>query len=494
LIATDGGYLAAGKMLMNRAGRIDLALDCFRAGWARRPDANALACALEALNLFVERENSGDLLQMVGEAEAFLEPTGRVPEATLFYQSIVRLSDRVSEHEIRDELRDRALVGLAGKLREQVVPGRAPGRIVSDLFGAPNLWPAPLVRDADFAVKARAKEPPRASKPFDGSAPNRLRIAHGVVSAVCAAPSADEIFVGFEGGEVFCFRPAQSEVVRVAAYDMPVAALATSDDGGSLAVLRVGHSQRGALSTYARASDGSYKVLLGTTMDGLARPWLTPILSTEVDALIGVWDGHELYFQTVGSLLSRNSLTLPVRDASPTAGLLLPAPPHADDAFRVLVHDGGQWSLFGSTNPRRCASGLCWNPCLPGPNRLRSVPLSWMTGDPEIVEVAGLGDFGTLQWAALQIADDGVELVAANTAVIEGGYLAAAIIRPRLVAALTRSRVEWLRCGADKFSFSFSTEAAIPHPVACIASRRTSELIVVCEDGLVARVAVPLGR
>ena len=70
-------------------------------------------------------------------------------------------------------------------------------------------------------------------------------------------------------------------------------------------------------------------------------------------------------------------------------------------------------------------------------------------------------------------------------------YLAAALIRPGFVAAVTPSRIYWMRAAASGFTWTHTTRADLPAAVACFASPQTQELLVVCGDGTLGRVAIP---
>src|SRR5262249_46067820 len=185
-------------------------------------------------------------------------------------------------------------------------------------------WPAPLVRDADYAVKALTRSAPPAPRPSRvGNAPRRTRIARGLVTAACAAGGGNAIFLGFEEGGVFCYRPDRNEVQLVAAYDLPVASLAVDHAGASLVVLRVGSHERGAISTYARSANGAYRPLVGHQIDGLADPWLTPVLSFDGEHVVGLWEGQGLFLMMISTLTSSGRMSLPRPDAQPPAALLL---------------------------------------------------------------------------------------------------------------------------------------------------------------------------
>jgi hypothetical protein len=97
-----------------------------------------------------------------------------------------------------------------------------------------------------------------------------------------------------------------------------------------------------------------------------------------------------------------------------------------------------------------------------------------------------------LHWAAFHKGDGRLDLLASGVATEDdGGYLAAAIVRPRLIAGVTRTRIDWLRAGTSRFTLRGSTPVALPSAVACVDSPRSGELIVIGRDGTIARVPIP---
>ncbi|HWE40625.1 MAG TPA: tetratricopeptide repeat protein [Isosphaeraceae bacterium] len=490
LRSSPAGFLAAGDLLRDKGGRPDLAREQYEAGWALRPAGNAIPCALRLAALHAEAGDPRAILTLVDQADAFLGPSDDHPGASAFYNGLARVADAPALAPARDELRDRALIGLATKLRKAVASGLRPSQGVATLLGvaAGDPWPLPLVGDAEFAAKAEARR--REASRAAGPRAVRFRVGVGVVSAVCAAWRSGEVFVGFEGGEVYVYRPERAEVVRIADYELPVAALATDPDGRTLAILRSGRSSLGALSTYERQADGSYCLLHGTTMDGVERPWLTPILLGAVEDLVGLWDGQALYVTAVGSLTSRGSITPPRGQAPPPAGLLREIPGAAGPGHAAFLPIEGRWRLLDERGRSRRDSGLSWLPLVAVGGTLRSVDPSWRPIDPDHLEVAGLARSGTAFWALFGTDGGGLDLIATHTS-REGDYLAVGHVRPGQVAAVRADRVDWLRAGGDRFTTVRSTPISIPSAVACFASLATSELVVVCADGFVARLNFP---
>ncbi len=495
LAGTFDGDLAAGDLLLAKAGRTDLALAHFAVGWSRRPVGNAIPCALRIARIRAEGADAGALRTLLDEADALFEMTSHTVDAGRFYNEVSELAGRRGMEAMREELRDRALLGIAAQLRRRARPGEKAMGIASKLLGSQGDWPAAVVSDASFAVAAATQR----SAPDDPRTPavpaiRRFRLGSGVVSAVAATPRSGEVFVGFEGGEVFGLRPERSEVFRVTSHDLPVMALATDPDGDRLVVLREGQSRRGVICSYARQPDRSYRLLVGTTFptELPGDPWLTAVLPGSVGSFVGLYDGQSFHILSVGSLTAWGSLPLPDPDVNPTAGLLFNSK-FNDLDLTLLIPELPQWCSIhvdsGGRNQRR-ETGLSWWPTSAEGSTLRSVPVSWASFAPGQIDLAGLGEDGSLHGSRLRDGDLFTTCTAAGPRE-EGGFLAAAIVREGLVAGVTRSRVEWFHHGARRFLPWRTTEVSIPSAVACFACPQTRELVVVCMDGSVVNVPIP---
>src|SRR5262249_43496859 len=186
-------FLAAGELLLKKAGITNLAEHCFQRGWRARPAGGAAACALHLARLFAEESSPRRLLHLVGEAEPFFGAPGTAVMAADFYNAVAGLAERDNLAPVRDELRDRLLLGIAVKLRQRAAEGR-PGGLVSSLLGQSGVWPAAAVTDAQFAVQAATKLPrEKVTRP---AALTRIPVGEGPVTAVCFAPNTGDVFLG----------------------------------------------------------------------------------------------------------------------------------------------------------------------------------------------------------------------------------------------------------------------------------------------------------
>ena len=88
------------------------------------------------------------------------------------------------------------------------------------------------------------------------------------------------------------------------------------------------------------------------------------------------------------------------------------------------------------------------------------------------------------------MADRGaIELVSAQVATTEGGYLAAARAGTDTVVAVARNRIDWLDRAADRFQIKAKLNVELPTAVACFPAPGAHETLVVCSDGMIAHVA-----
>jgi hypothetical protein len=134
---------------------------------------------------------------------------------------------------------------------------------------------------------------------------------------------------------------------------------------------------------------------------------------------------------------------------------------------------------------------LGWRPTLPEGHTLRVAPLACIQVEPERFELAGLDREGVIYWSSLKIND--AELIRTSNNISEGEtvYQATTLVRPGLVAGVTKSRIDWLRCRPQKFALVASTPVVIDSPIACFPALRTDELVVVCRNGTLICVPTP---
>jgi hypothetical protein len=493
LVASGRGAYAAGELLLHRAQRPDLARRYYEAGWSERPAISPVPCAVRLAQLYTQAGEVDQVLRLTTEAEEFLRPAGHDGPAADFFNELARLADRPVLAKVRDDLRDRALVAIAAKLRQRAASGPAPGGLVSVMLGQPGTWAAAVVSDAQFAVRCSGQPPsaPARSRPVVSRTTVPGHVA--IVRAVGWAPLSADIFLGFESGEVFCFRPASGAVFALPVTGMPITSLAVSDDGNALVALRQVAPTFWHLASFSRTTTG-FRAVESRGVQTEGTPWLCPTLARNSDWVTGLWDGEQLTFLSGPRLLPTHRQLEMTNAYEPSTGLLLPSfaakvrltvlmfPPHAVWHFH-------RWSAYRQPIKKR----LGWCPSLRAERALFSPPLSWLRKGQDGLELAGIGGDGNLYWSNLEFENDELSQVATSSSLSAERYRAAAVVRAGLVAGVATDAVHFLRRGPQYLHLAATTEVSLPQAVACFPYYRGNELIVVCGDGTVARVPFAVG-
>ena len=172
-----------------------------------------------------------------------------------------------------------------------------------------------------------------------------------------------------------------------------------------------------------------------------------------------------------------------------------PVPPTTHLKLRLGGPDGDLFTFEGgsvSWGGNRTYVG--WMPDGAPGSTLFTPAVAWLLASPVHVELAGLFDNATLYWTQVVQEPDRRLDTRTLTYVTPGGFRAVCIWRPGQVVGVTaKNRVLWLMVRGGRFA-----ERAVPvevgspaGPVACFPSRATNEVLVVLEDGTLARVPVP---
>jgi hypothetical protein len=244
------------------------------------------------------------------------------------------------------------------------------------------------------------------------------------------------------------------------------------------------------LERYRRRSDSAYDVQCRQTIQVSVAPFLAPAMFKEANEyLLGIWTGTDYELSGATRTMWRYD---PEADTfctalAPTQALLLPSI-HGSSWPDVLLFDNtGAWCIRIKTRQR---IELGWQPALIPSCGMYQAPLSWHQSDT--LELVALDGDGVLRWACLSFYTNG-PLVLANTAWSEDGpCLAAALVRPGLAVALSHTGIVWLRRKGHTIAVVGRTLPRLPNPVACFASLPTHEVLIVCDDGTLARIRVPV--
>jgi tetratricopeptide (TPR) repeat protein len=533
LAAARGGDLAAGELLLKRANRPDLAVPYFQAGWGKRPEGSALACGLHLARLYAAETPPDRLRGLLAEAGDFFGAPGQDGAAGQFCNEIARLAEADHLAGLRDDLRDWALTHLATKLRQRAELKMPSRDIVATLFGQSGAWAPAVVSDANHAWRAAINRPAVPPTPARAAAGvTSVCVGSGTVTAACFAAETGAVFLGFDNGDVASFRPSSGEVVSLppdtfAPRGAAVTSLAADAVGRMVVVCRESQQASMNLSSYAQDADGVYQ-RQGNVFYRRGTSWLAPVLARlNEDCFAGLWDGDKLNFCR-GPLLVYAGSVAPPRDhggehvyqalllpgltpqpRSPEAMLPVAQELNLDAEFRTLLASrpgslivlllgpGIVW--WGTFRPGEQLgpghAGLqpfpCpWKSSRPEGSPLHLAPLAWLDQGAGGIELAGLGENGSVYWSALNLVASERPRVT-NVSVRAEGYLAATLVRSRFVAGVARRSIDWLRCGPKQFTLHSATKVFLPSAVACFPSHPTHELLVVCRDGVVVRVPAP---
>lgn len=498
IVEQEGDHLKAGMLLRSRAERPDLALARFEIGWKARPWPNAIGCALELARAIAESGDGTRLRGLVDEADALFAPPGLESEASRFYNELAVLADQEVLTPWRDALRDRAVMGLAGKLRQRVeAEGAAPG-IVSKVFGPARQWSAELIRDAEYAVQSRgfrtssaAPERPRPSRTF--------RIADGPLTSTAVAEGVGLAFVGNARGEVVQVDLETGQTSRVGRYAMPVASLAVNGSGRLLVVLWHDRStSRTVLASYSKRPDGSYAMIEGRTETCRSTeypPFLVPAVSDSIGS-VGLWDGRRYLLLRGASLTPWTEIprdTEPGPDGEggpPGSALLLPPIDGGDDATTLLeLGPADSWALLATEIGPIDHLEIPWAPAskgqgvLPGPLRV-----SMRCQGHRVLKLVGIGEHGRLYQTVFDLKG----LVSTTwSAPLDEQARTAALTPSGLVAGVCDASVTWFRAEGGRVSRRSSTPVSLRPALAAAPSPRTGELVLILADGQAERVAWP---
>jgi tetratricopeptide (TPR) repeat protein len=486
-------YFRAGGLLEHKARRPDQALDYFRSGWEARPGADAVSCALELARIHAERGCAPPIRALLTEAEAFFGSMGSDSDAGAFYNGLVAATGTKALGPFAEEVRDRALLALAARLRLSIEDGRRSASLVSTFLGRAALWPAAVLSDAEYAASACRNRSAAAVRAADRDPRIQgTQVGSGTVTAVSQAPFGG-LFLGFSTGAVYGFRPGWVEVVHVADDAAPVSALAAAPEGRVVAALR--QTARGsALTCWMRHPDGSFRSRADDRLPPAELLWLTPIVPRGVEYLVGVGDGHCMRIVDAASGMHRKHLAIAPDALDPAVtGLLLPTAPDqgsSQGSLLVLTHNGPHWVVLDEAGETMHPTPYYWQPALPASSTLHSLALTWLHAPP-FLELVGLDKNGAVHAAQFYLDGDALELLAARVATTDGGYIATARAGTSTVVAVSRTQIDWLGYRGDRFRVTHSFKLALPTAVACVACPATQETLVVCSDGFVARVATP---
>jgi hypothetical protein len=496
-LAADNQNHAAGELMLKRAGRPDVAREYFAAGWARRPLAGAFPCLQSLARLNAEEDRAEPLLALLDEADAFFAAPGNDLYAAPFYNDLARLADRPNLAAARDDLRDRALRGLASKLRQLAAGPRRPGPMPSPLLGQSGEWPAVVVSDAAFAFR-------KAVGLSQGAPPaptvRRVQVAPGEVTAACASSRTGRLCLGFASGLAMTFDPCTGSThpLTFAANELaPVTSVAFDAEGKHLLILRMkDDGELGCLASYAW-SDGGFRspATVWRMIPLSALGYVTSMVVAGAGCMAGLWDGQELAFLSGPDLIPISRVRSPFSPDAFRGALIIDPAGTSQSPFCVLFDEETAWQMWPP--PEGAASEAAsvrfrsgWRPGLPLGSSLHHPPLACLRPDASKLDLLEVDEAGTLRLSFLTVST--FQLGHGALAFASGErYRAATFVGPDRLAAVRSGGVDWLRRGEGRITLTSTTTANLTDAVGCFFSPLTWELLVVSNTGDVVRVAAP---
>ena len=519
LVIENDDYLAAGDLMRAKAGRADLAQKYYETGWEMRPGKNDVACALALARGFFAQEEVARLRQLLEEGEEFLTLQDREKEASHFFNEFAKLAATLKLAPARYDFRDRCLTNLAGLLRARLEHETKPGKLVYSLLGASWTWDSAQVSDADFAWKAELRKREVKASPRPRT-PNRLRFGTGKVTAVCSAPGSGYLFIGFESGAIGCFDPASSRWLDFEASDnsCPVVSLATTMAGDSVVarfdplpstdLLLRGNPRGGrnvltvsalqpmlesaALRSYVPGSPTSFRLkaeLSWQDPETVLAPFLVHYYGAPLCLLLS---RSSLMKFDANNLVCMSQTEFPYEIEHCQELMCLPVTLHHLAFPIVLVRDGNNLCWFSAINRpgERRTAHLGWMTVGTNENISGNGSMSWLPQNGNLLSLAGANDSGIPQYSEVDLRSSDQVRTARPRARLDACQ-AVCIARPGLLAAVAPKRMFWLYTTFPTFQVERTVEGDFEGAIACFASPRTDEVLIVFQDGEIARIATP---
>ena len=474
LLEAGPKHYEAGELLRVRGQRPDLALEYYDQGWQQRPDGNALSCLTRLVQHHAEASEAEPFLAVLTEAEAFLVERDAESAAT-FFTEIARLAKAPSLTPIADELQDRALIGMAKKMRQ--------GSHASSVnwFNSPSVWPVPLVGDAHHAL-SEARKPPR-STPVTY---HTVQAGRSTVTAVCQMPLSGQVILGFENGEVVLFEPTTNGVHELTRESGPILSLVMDEQRKYLVIL----SQLGPDKVCVRAlsRDLGFRMMSYhlQNVDGPAQLALAATPSHSQYAVLCNNDG-ECHYYTLPNLICVRTIAF---DQPGVLHVIVHGTLDArQSSWWILAISGDYSELFMERErpSQKLGNILWWVPTLGEGSTLLQIPVWASLLDDGMLQLHGLDQNGNLCRSTIRLPIGSATERWILHSPRNERYRAFACVRGDLIAGVHVKGVDWWTPAHKQPA---QTTLTLKNPIAAFALPNSRELLIVESGGLLTRVPV----
>lgn len=484
----DGGHwCAAGDLLRGKLGRQRPATDCFREGW-RRGGSGHLKCGERLIDDLLATEAWTEFDELLDEAARAYPPPESAP-ASQFFNYALSLREFLPADR-REPVRDRVQLHFARHLRANVGTVRHATDRVRELFDAKGGWTGPQVRDAEYAVRAKARRMIGESRPSTGLPPA------GRVSAVAVARTSRDLVLTVDN-TVSVWHSQTGETVPVKQFRHERVLGVASNDDASIVHVLYADGEGVHLRCYANRTD-----LGGRLPAYLAQgqAWIAADIGEDgnffLQASSSVRDGEpSIALRKPGGRADYQGLYLRERMESTTEDNLF------GPKLFLLAHLGPAEEWEWDENFVRHAVGgqvrrwvVNWEPGVPDDSPLLRSTVDWMAPFPNQLQIVGVTKGGLLIWCDFDDSNPDNPKLATVHATDAKGIDAACLLGRNIVAAANRDgEIGWLSvAGGRLVPFARPTALGIPSRVVFLASGRTrNEVLAVFADGTVLRVPAP---
>jgi hypothetical protein len=310
-------------------------------------------------------------------------------------------------------------------------------------------------------------------------------VGNSRVTAVGQLPVGNQIFLGFENGEVISFHPASGGIHVLARESGPILSLVVDASKTYLVILSQMAPDKVCLRVISRE--------LGFRM--IDYYWLTVIeparlaacaLSCMTDFAV-LCHGNSYRLFALPNLVGASSI--PYGPSEEVPEIVIHGRLDAKNLWMLAIYDRRAELLTGHP-PRRTVQSYTYTPLwVPGVNQestLAQVPLHAVLLDTGNLELAGIDSNGSLQRSMLSFKNISIKTTSFHPVGAER-YRAFACVRSELMAGVHAHGVDWWTPSRVR---PVQTKVPLNNPIAAFPLPETRELLIIGAEGWLTRVPV----